>query len=155
MDALSAVIQMVLLSLPYILHSPTGTRHIIHLTPRSCTRARVTPTLLFLWAVTLDEGLKHPENWKVCVIRRAQAAENFTQTQDSKPFCLLNVLNVLMWYSKNLWPVAKIQIHQRCSTDWLCLDVLGWNEKGFWNNHEGNLMEPRCPHVQHFNWFDG
>lgn len=32
-SALSAVIQMVLVSLPYTLHSPTGTRHSIHLTP--------------------------------------------------------------------------------------------------------------------------
>ena len=42
MDALSAVIQMVLLSLPYTLHSPTGTRHSIHPTPRTVA---ATPAL--------------------------------------------------------------------------------------------------------------
>lgn len=115
LSALSAVIQMVLLSLPYTLQSPTGTRHSIHLTHRSCNWAGATATAFILYECWVRGHSAQRMERCGCLIklRLLRAELHSNQTQNNKTFCLLNVFNIVMFYSKNIWLVAKTLIHQR------------------------------------------
>lgn len=115
LSVLSAVIQMVLLSLPYALQSPTGTRHNIHPTRRSCSWAGATATafVLYGWWVRGHSAQRTERCGCWIELRLLRAELHSNQTQKNKTFCLLNVFDIFVFYSKNIWLVAKTLIHQR------------------------------------------
>lgn len=75
-------------SLPYTLHSPSGTRHSIHQTHCSCTRAGAT--------VPSCGCRVDPQVWLFDRLRIPTAGLHSNQTQTHKSLCLLNVFNIFL-----------------------------------------------------------